>query len=72
MTESDAQTVSPQAPRRRSTWLPIALVVAIIGAYWLARGGSAPLPGWHDDLDAALADAKSTDRPVLVFFGAPG
>jgi len=69
MTEPDVQTASP---RRRSTWLPIALVVAIIGAYWITRGSSAPLPGWHDNLDAALAEAKSANCPVLVFFGAPG
>lgn len=53
---------------RRAKLIFIAItVVAAVVVFYVSRRGP-PVPGWDDDLDAALKAAGKQERKVLVFF----
>jgi hypothetical protein len=71
MVESNENRRSKKAGRS-DRWVKIGfLVVAVVGAaltYGLFQTKESFLPKWLTNLSAALADAKQTDRRVLVIF----
>ena len=70
MAESKEHRQSSQAGRS-DRWVKIGfLVVAVVIAtvIWKYLQTETFLKGWPEDLNTALADAKQTDRRVLVFF----
>jgi hypothetical protein len=65
-----AAAEGPARPRRdRAIKLAFVLVTLVIVAllYWSQRRGLS-LPGWGNDLTAALAQAAAENRPVVVLF----
>jgi hypothetical protein len=70
MTQSAKYRQSSQAGRS-DRWVKIGflIVAVVIGTViYLYLQNDTILKGWPEDLSAALADAKQTNRRVLVFF----
>ncbi len=70
MTQSTKHRQSSQAGKS-DRWVKIGfLVVAVAVGIWIYMylQNDTLLKGWPEDLSAALADAKQTNRRVLVFF----
>lgn len=73
MSQSDSRREG-QARKESSTdrWVKLgflAVVVIVAAAIYIrGRAGTSPGQGWRSDLEAALAEAKKSDRPVLVLF----
>ena len=61
-------------PRRSggSQWVVLGLLVLALAVYWVVGGRAQQIEGWGDDLSTALAQAKESERCVLVFFSSPG
>lgn len=73
MSQSDSPQAG-QARKKSSTdrWVKLGFlaVVVVVAAAVYIRGwaGSSPGQQWRSDLEAALAEAKKSNRPVLVLF----
>ncbi len=73
MSQSDGPQAG-QARKKSSTdrWVKLGFlaVVVVVAAAVYIRGwaGSSPGQQWRSDLEAALAEAKKSNRPVLVLF----
>lgn len=53
--------------RRVKLGFGLVAMAAVVVIFLLGRRGPS-LPGWGEDLDAALKKAKAENRPILVFF----
>ena len=53
--------------RGRLIFLGIALVVAVV-LFRVVQRGTPDLPGWDEDLQAALQRGPTENRPIIVFF----
>jgi len=71
MSESDlhAGKTHPRRTSARRTW-PLLLVGAVL-LYWVIRPAGVA-SGWSTDLNAAFAEARKSDKDVLVAFTMPG
>jgi hypothetical protein len=70
MTQSARHCQAPRAGRS-DRWVKIGfIVVAVAVGIWIYMNlqNDTLLKGWPEDLSAALADAKQTNRRVLVIF----
>ena len=68
MGEKDAQQQTSRARGRWGKYVFVALVIVVGGAVWWVQRSDPTLTGWGGDLPAALEQARSEDRRVLVFF----
>lgn len=69
----DAQAPLPEPPGHAGfRWGPVLLVVAVLALYFVMTRPQPPLEGWHTDYEAALVEAGSSSRLVLVAFSLPG
>lgn len=57
--------------KRRSSWRFALYAGAFVTLYLFAARSAPPPVGWGDDFEAAMAEAASTNRPVVVAFHAP-
>lgn len=58
-------------PARVGWGIAVAMVVlAWIGAYAMRSGEKVVIEGWQDGLDAGIAQAQATDRPMVALFTA--
>ena len=71
MNDSGKQIGAPPA-NRRSRWGSVVLILAVVGLYILATRPAPPPEGWGTDFQAAILEAESTHRKVLVAFHMPG
>ena len=68
----------PRLSREAIGWIAVAAIVLtlqwpMLKGVWYKRTNATPPPSaitWYTDVDAALADARLTGRPVLVDFAA--
>ena len=73
MSQSDGPQAG-QARKKSSTdrWVKLgflAVVVIVTAAIYIrGRAGTSPGQAWRSDLEAALAEARKSNRPVLVLF----
>ena len=65
-------SISTKTSRRRSDalsqWGPAILVLVALGIYFSVDRPAAALTGWSDDYHASLAQAKSAERNLLLYF----
>lgn len=69
MAENSAE--SKTAKSGRDHWVKVGFVLLLIAAMivvYLFQRRDLAIEGWGDDLDAALAQAKTENRKVIVFF----
>ena len=59
---------SARKPDSRAKVVFLAIVIAVAVAIYLWLQRSPDLLGWPGDIDAALAEARKTDRKVLALF----
>ena len=71
MNQQDTQQESPPEKSNRDRWVKIGfvvlLLVAVAAVFMIQRRGM-EIKGWGKDLDAALKQAESENRLVVVFF----
>lgn len=58
------------ATRRRVGWKFLALVVLALGVFWGVSAMAESKVVWRSDYAAALEEAKSSERPILLDFWA--
>lgn len=70
-TESVVHSQLPSAGSRKRFWpRALALFVLVIGVFWGLSAWASSRVEWRSDYDAALADARRSNRPLLVDFWA--
>lgn len=63
--------VTPPDPRRRRFWVRALVILgAVTGIYWAFSSWATSRVDWRIDYNAALADARSANKPLLVDFWA--
>ena len=69
---NDPMPTDYEPSSKQPSWLRYVLYVgAFVALYLLAARPAPPPVGWGDDFEAAMAQAASTNRPVVVAFHAP-
>ena len=51
-----------------SRWGPVLIVFAALAVYLFVSRPAGALEGWSEDYNAALVQAKETDRQLLLYF----
>ena len=67
-----ANSVRGPSPAKVSSWRTALLAVGAIALYVVWTRPAAPPVGWGENFEAALSEAKSTDRPLLIEFHSEG
>lgn len=60
------------APAKASSWRTALLAVAAIALYLFWTRPAAPPVGWGENFEAAVSEAKSANRPLLIEFHSEG
>lgn len=60
------------AEHSKTRWQPIALVGGVLVLYLLSVRTPQPPEGWTTDFDEAIAEARATDRHLLLAFNMRG
>lgn len=67
MSEENTAPEDSKREKRTKTILILLILAAMVGIYFYQRR-ELKIEGWGKDLDAALAQAKTENRPVVVLF----
>ncbi len=70
MSEENTATAAPENSKREKrikAILILLILAAMVGIYFYQRRGL-KIEGWGKDIDAALVQAKTENRPIVVLF----
>jgi thioredoxin-related protein len=69
----DAPAPPPGRPHSSGArWRPILLIAIVLSVYFVLTRPQPPLEGWRTDFEAALGEAATSGRLILVAFSLPG